>query len=211
MLIMAEMRPRCYMFTHPLPVSPPSTPVTHHRCMHMQLANQHGLKRIAFPAISCGIYGYPFDEAAEVRSAGGGGWRHRWLAAAAALVPWQLPQPTPKGVFFLPITGWWQHWSDMRWEMCGRCSSARQTSPATPPFPSLLPQPTQSLRSAPYAASLSQIAVRTCQAEAGGLEEVNFCMFEQKALDAWVAAAKGAGLAEEAEEPHGPGSPKEEL
>ena len=33
----------------------------------LQLANQHGLKTVAFPAISCGIFGYPFDEAAEVR------------------------------------------------------------------------------------------------------------------------------------------------
>lgn len=30
------------------------------------LANQHKLKQIAFPAISCGVYGYPLDEAAEV-------------------------------------------------------------------------------------------------------------------------------------------------
>ncbi len=30
------------------------------------LAEQHGLKSIAFPAISCGIYGYPIDQAATI-------------------------------------------------------------------------------------------------------------------------------------------------
>lgn len=32
----------------------------------MQLAATHGLQRIAFPAISCGIYGYPAERAAGV-------------------------------------------------------------------------------------------------------------------------------------------------
>lgn len=32
----------------------------------LRLANERGLRRIAFPAISCGIFGYPLDEAAEV-------------------------------------------------------------------------------------------------------------------------------------------------
>ena len=30
------------------------------------LAVEHGVKTVAFPAISCGAYGYPIDEAAEV-------------------------------------------------------------------------------------------------------------------------------------------------
>ncbi|MCL6524914.1 MAG: O-acetyl-ADP-ribose deacetylase [Thermoflavifilum sp.] len=32
----------------------------------MQLAKAHGLKQIAFPAISTGVYGYPFDEASRI-------------------------------------------------------------------------------------------------------------------------------------------------
>lgn len=32
----------------------------------LALALQYGLKTIAFPAISCGVYGYPLDRAAEI-------------------------------------------------------------------------------------------------------------------------------------------------
>jgi O-acetyl-ADP-ribose deacetylase (regulator of RNase III) len=32
----------------------------------LRLARKHGCASVAFPAISCGIYGYPMDEAAEI-------------------------------------------------------------------------------------------------------------------------------------------------
>src|SRR5215216_5932985 len=32
----------------------------------LALAREHGLQSIAFPAISCGAYGYPVDDAAEI-------------------------------------------------------------------------------------------------------------------------------------------------
>jgi O-acetyl-ADP-ribose deacetylase (regulator of RNase III) len=32
----------------------------------LQLAVDHGVRTLAFPAISCGVYGYPLDEAARV-------------------------------------------------------------------------------------------------------------------------------------------------
>jgi O-acetyl-ADP-ribose deacetylase (regulator of RNase III) len=32
----------------------------------LNLAAEHGIRTIAFPAISCGVYGYPLDDAAEI-------------------------------------------------------------------------------------------------------------------------------------------------
>ena len=32
----------------------------------LEVARQHGVRTIAFPAISCGIYGYPVEEAAKI-------------------------------------------------------------------------------------------------------------------------------------------------
>ena len=32
----------------------------------LELATEHGLLQVAFPAISCGVYGYPVEEATEV-------------------------------------------------------------------------------------------------------------------------------------------------
>lgn len=46
----------------------------------LDLANAHGLTTLAFPAISCGVYGYPAGEAAEVAIAAcreGAGALHR--------------------------------------------------------------------------------------------------------------------------------------
>jgi len=39
-----------------------------HRCYRrcFQLAHEHGLKSIAFPAISCGVYGYPMEAGCRI-------------------------------------------------------------------------------------------------------------------------------------------------
>ena len=46
----------------------PEDPVTLASCFteSLKLADEHGLKSISFPAISCGVYGYPLDDAARV-------------------------------------------------------------------------------------------------------------------------------------------------
>lgn len=35
----------------------------------LELATSHGLRSIAFPAVSCGVYGYPLGEAASIAAA----------------------------------------------------------------------------------------------------------------------------------------------
>ena len=43
----------------------------------MELAEEVGAASIAFPAISCGAYGYPMEQAAEIAVDGILGWRRR--------------------------------------------------------------------------------------------------------------------------------------
>ena len=52
----------------------------------LELASAHGCRTVAFPAISCGVYGYPLAEAAEV--------------AVAAVAEFLAGSPCPERVIF---------------------------------------------------------------------------------------------------------------
>jgi O-acetyl-ADP-ribose deacetylase (regulator of RNase III) len=52
----------------------------------LRLANEHGIARIAFPAISCGVFGYPLDQAAAI--------------AVREVRAWLAAQPLPHAVLF---------------------------------------------------------------------------------------------------------------
>lgn len=52
----------------------------------LQLAHEHALRSIAFPAISCGVYGYPIDLAISI--------------AQAAVHAWQATQALPERTIF---------------------------------------------------------------------------------------------------------------
>jgi O-acetyl-ADP-ribose deacetylase (regulator of RNase III) len=47
----------------------------------LQLASEHGISSIAFPAISCGAYGYPVEQAAEIAV----GETRRFLVTASGI------------------------------------------------------------------------------------------------------------------------------
>lgn len=44
----------------------------------LALAAEHGLERVALPAISCGVYGYPPERAVAIAVATAGAWTDAW-------------------------------------------------------------------------------------------------------------------------------------
>ena len=52
----------------------------------LRLAHERGIARIAFPAISCGVYGYPLEQAAAI--------------AVREVRAWLAAQPLPNAVLF---------------------------------------------------------------------------------------------------------------
>lgn len=53
----------------------------------LALAERHGIRTIAFPAISCGVYGYPIDQAARI--------------AVACVRAWRASQRLPEKILFV--------------------------------------------------------------------------------------------------------------
>jgi O-acetyl-ADP-ribose deacetylase (regulator of RNase III) len=57
----------------------------------LSLARDHDVQSIAFPAISCGIYGYPLDDAARIAVREVGDFLTRWKDIRALLVAFGQP------------------------------------------------------------------------------------------------------------------------
>lgn len=53
----------------------------------LRLAHELGARSVAFPAISCGVYGYPWEAACEI--------------AVSEVLAWQRQQPLPETVLFV--------------------------------------------------------------------------------------------------------------
>ncbi len=71
--------------------------------LSLDLARKQGCQSVAFPAISCGVYGYPLDEAARVSLAA----VHRSLKIhrSPALVRWVLFDPDAEVAWRAAIAG----------------------------------------------------------------------------------------------------------